>query len=108
MGRRGLMGLRRKLQKIKRLLVRETGWVLAVQRMGLEPRPRARRHEGQTRRRRSRQNPIHATAANVAGLPGGAAIARRQHLRREATVPIDFSRRGTIRAVFRRERINLM
>jgi len=54
---------------------------------------------GQTRRRRSRPNPIQATAANRAGLPEGAAIARRQLLRREATAPIDLSRRGTIRAV---------
>ena len=34
-------------------------------------------------------NPITATAANVAGLPEGAAIARRQLLRREAAAPID-------------------
>ena len=37
--------------------------------------------------------------ADRAGLPEGAAITRRQPLRREATAPIDFSRRGTIRAV---------
>ena len=53
-------------------------------------RDRGSASRGQTRRRRSRQNPIQATVANGAGLPEGAAIARRQHLRREATAPIDF------------------
>ena len=33
--------------------------------------------------------PIPATAANGVGLPEGAAIARRQLLRREAAAPID-------------------
>ena len=37
--------------------------------------------------------------ADRAGLPEGAAIARRQHLRREATAPIDSLRRGKLRAV---------
>ena len=43
----------------------------------------------------------------MAGLPEGAAIASRQHLRLEATAPIDVIRRGTLRAVFRREPLPL-
>ena len=42
---------------------------------------------------------IQAGAANMAGLPEGAAITRRQRLRRDAAEPIDLSRRGTLRAV---------
>ena len=91
------IGQRLVQEKMLWMLVRR--WVMVVQRMGQEPRPQAWRHEGQTRRRRSRQNPIQATAANGAGLPEGAAIARRQNLRREATAPIEFSLRGTLRAV---------
>ena len=89
-----------KLRMVIRLvvLVRETRQVMVVQRMGLS-RDRGSASRGQTRRRRSRPNPIQATAANRAGLPEGAAIARRQRLRREATAPIDLSRRGTLRAV---------
>jgi hypothetical protein len=80
------------------VLARETGQVMVVQRMG-RSRDCGSATRGQTRRRRSRQNSIQASAANMAGLPEGAAIARRQLLRREATAPIDVIRRGTLRAV---------
>ena len=90
---------------VKRVFVREAGQVVVVQRMGLEPRPWGSARRGQTRRRRNRRNPIQATAAKMAGLPEGAAIARRQQLRREAIAPIKFSRRGTLRAVSGRSRL---
>ena len=90
--------LSRQMLVTRWVLVRETGWVIVVQRMG---RSRDRRL-GESRADPpppEPDNPIQATAANEAGLPEGAAIARRQHLRREATAPIEFCRRGTIRAV---------
>jgi len=46
--------------------------------------------------------------ADRAGLPEGAAITRRQHLRREATAPIDLSRRGNNSRRLRREPVNSM
>ena len=104
MGLRGLIGHRLVQEELLRMLVRlvvlvrETEQVMVVQRMGLEPRPRL----GESRADPpppEPDNPIQATAANRAGLPEGAAIARRQLLRREATAPIDLSRRGNIRAV---------
>ena len=104
MGLRGLIGHRLVQEELLRMLVRlvvlvrETEQVMVVQRMGHEPRPRL----GESRADPpppETDNPIQATAANRAGLPEGAAIARRQLLRREATAPIDLSRRGNIRAV---------
>ena len=100
MRHRGLIGHRlvqeEKLRMLVRLMlvtrwvfVRETGQVMGVQRMGPEPRPWL----GESRADPpppEPDNPIQATAVNRAGLPEGAAIARRQHLRREATAPIDF------------------
>ena len=95
MGHRGRMGHRLVQGETLRMMVRltelfsETGQVMVVQRMGMEPRPWL----GESRADPpppEPDNPIQATAANGAGLPEGAAIARRQHLRREATAPIDF------------------
>ena len=89
--------------------------VLGIGRMGLRGQMGLREVEGTERMlMRAREdppqpepdNPIPATAANGAGLPEGAAIARRQLSRREAAAPIDVSRRGTIRAVSRREPVN--
>ena len=74
----------------RRVLVRETGQVMDVQSMGQEPRPGL----GETRADPpppEPDNPLQATAANRAGLPEGAAIARRQNLRREAAATIDIS-----------------
>lgn len=108
MGLRGLIGHRlvqvEKLRMLVRqmlvtrwVLVRETGQVMGVQRMGHEPRPGF----GESRADPPAGYPSQSGRgpANRAGLPEGAAIARRQHLRREATAPIDFSRRGKLRAV---------
>ena len=48
-------------------------------------------------------NPIPATAANVAGLPEAPAIAYRQIFAAGSAGAKNLSRRGSIRAVFRRE-----
>ena len=85
MGRRGQIGLRER-----------TGTERMLMKARADPPPQ------------EPDNPIPATAAKMAGLPEGAAIARRQLSRREATAPIDSSRRGTIRAVSRREPVNSM
>ena len=82
------MLIRLEVRVARWVLVREMKQVVVVQRMGLEPRPGL----GESRADPpppEPDNPIQATAANGAGLPEGAAIARRQHLRREATAPID-------------------
>jgi len=65
--------------------------------MGCEPRPGL----GDTRADPPAGYPSQSGRgpAKRAGLPEGAAITRRQLSRREATAPIDFSRRGTLRAV---------
>ena len=81
----------------RRVLVRETGEVMVVQSMGLEPRPGL--GESRADPLAGYPNQSGRGPANRAGLPEGAAIARRQHLRREATASIDLVRRGKLRAV---------
>ena len=102
MGHRGRIGHgmaydeKLRMLAIRWVLVGETGQAMVVRLIGWEPRPGL----GETRADPPAGYPSQAGRgpADRAGLPEGAAIARRQYLRREATAPIDFSRRGTLRA----------
>ena len=99
MGHRGLMG-HRLVQDEKRMMVTRlvARLVMVVQSMGAGDETtglgEARADPPAGYPSQSGRGP-----ADRAGLPEGAAIARRQQLRREATAPIDVSRRGTLRAV---------